>query len=275
MTPAPDMNAKDDDEHESIKTPVKRLFEGCDDEGEEVVEFGAQKRAKKEQDARVAAIQEEMLPKPIRKARKAAAAQNEPQEMETGGSEEVPGMGKGKAKGRGRGKGRGKGKASPKAKSSPKAKAKTQKIPISPSIKKERSRRQRRQAPAPADNNEELHDELLLGILKQKLKRIDVLTFDDLKVHLLHNGGDFGESYLRKSALSVYWGRVACGVKYMEDPKYPQVFYFGVKHPRVKAYNVLMTMACTAGLLVVSFQHFVVFRFQQLDMYVSIFQKNI
>ena len=180
-------------------------------------------------------IEEEMLPKPVRKARKAAAERSaQPQVPE----ESEPSAGsQAKAKGKGKGRGHGKVKMSPNVKTA---------VVKSPAVKKERKRRQRR---APLLQTEEtLEDKIMQGLFSQHMKPVDCLTYQDLQSHLTTNGGLAG---YKRCSLSVYWGRKACGVKFKDDPAGPQIAYFAYKHPKIQSYNHLMCVAyVSAGLLV-------------------------
>ena len=204
---------------EDIPTPKKRLFQetGAEGNGEET------KKAK-----HLERIREELLPKPIRQAKQEAARQIEEPTAET------------KGKGRGRGRGRGRGAKTPVT--SPTKVS-------SPSIKKEKTRRQRK-SKDPVENEDvaTLDDKLMRGLVLQTLKPVDVLNYDDLKQHLRTNIPDTANQH---GDLSVYWNRMACGVRWLDDAAKPQVAYFAFKHPKVKSYNLLMTAAFSAGSLMV------------------------
>eukprot|EP00438_Fugacium_kawagutii_P025493 Skav224830 [mRNA] locus=scaffold3408:133009:136580:- [translate_table: standard] len=225
----PEKSDNEDEDEDDIPTPqIKRKLFDEDEAGEDEAQEKAPKLDPKA--AHMERLQEELLPKPIRAARKAKATAKG-QVDESGGSAVAD-----KGKGRGRGRGRGN--------------AKTPKKIVSPSIKKERARRQRTRAARNAQGGDEenLEDDLLRGIMVQRLKPVGVLTFDDLKSHLLTNDSDKHDCAL----LSIYWSRKACGVKWTGDASYPQVAYFSFKNPKI-AYNELMTVAYVAGVLLVSY----------------------
>ena len=183
----------------------------------------------------MAKIQEELLPKEIRDARKKAKVEEVLAE-----SASSAGKGKGGKGGRG-GKGRGRGRG--KVQQSPNLK-----VPISPSIKKEKVRRARKTKP-PTENEDlnELNDDGLQNRFLGVLKPVDALTFETLKEHLRGK-----EDSWTVADLSVYWGRKACGVRWLQDPAKPQVAYFALKHAKVTQYNVLMAISHHAGILMAS-----------------------
>lgn len=220
------------DEIDEITTPKRKLFDQSGDEGECSPQPDRQEHLKR--------LENEMLPKPVRKARKGKAAEPVAQSEEvpkesapSGGSEA-----KGKSKGKGRGRGNGKNVLK-----SPKVKAS---VLQSPAVKKEKKRRQRR---APLILTEEtLEDKIMQGLFAEHMKPVDCLTYQDLQTHLTTNGGLSG---YKRCSLSVYWGRKACGVKFKGDPAEPQIAYFAYKHPKIASYNHLMCVAyVSAGLLV-------------------------
>ena len=209
---------------QEIETTRKRLFE----------DPGEPQHTEAQKAARIQAIQDAMLPKEIKQTRQAIA--------------EVTGAGDSAVTGK-VSRGRGKGKKTEKGqKTSPN----TKKVIQSPSIQKEKKRRARgSKKEEPKDLVETLEDQLLQGVFLQQLKAVDVLTFDDLKKHLLTHGNDLEH---KRGVLSIYWGRTAVGIKWTEDPKTPQVAYFSFKAPDPKLvnYNHLMTLAYSAGTVLVS-----------------------
>ena len=222
-----------DEEH--IPTPKKRLFpDGAEEPEPKKASPVPAKSPSKGDLSKIDQIQEELLPKPIRNARKQLATT---EVKESGAS----------SSGKGRGKGAGK-----KKNNSPNVKN----VVKSPAVKKEKKRRARKGQPKEEniDLIESMEDQLLQGVFIQQLKPVDVLTYDDLKAHLNKADSDF-----TRSALSVYWGRAACGVKWIADPKGSQVAYFAFKltESMGMTYNHMMTLAFSAGMVLVSFQQFV------------------
>lgn len=219
------------DEIDEVTTPKRKLFDQSGDEQECSPQPDRREHLKR--------LENEMLPKPVRKARKGKAA--EPVVQSEVPEESAPSAGS-EAKGKGKGKGRGRGNGK-KVVKSPKVKAS---ILQSPAVKKEKKRRQRR---APLILTEEtLEDKIMQGLFVEHMKPVDCLTYQDLQTHLTTNGGLSGYKWC---SLSVYWGRKACGVKFKGDPAEPQIAYFAYKHPKIASYNHLMCVAyVSAGLLV-------------------------
>ncbi len=222
-------------DEESIPTPKKRLFPDGAEEPEPKKASPVPAKPPSEVDpSKVDQIQEALLPKKIRNARKQLA---HTEAKESGAS----------SSGKGRGKGGGK-----RTKKSPNVKQ----VVKSPAVQKEKKRRARKGQPKEEniDLIESMEDQLLQGVFVQQLKPVDVLTYDDLKAHLIKADSDF-----TRSTLSVYWGRAACGVKWIADPKGSQVAYFAFKSTESMGmnYNHIMTLAFSAGMVLVSFQQFV------------------
>lgn len=230
----------DDDGEElvdtSMVTPKKRLFQ---DEKElflspvEEAPDGVELTEEEKKQNHLARIQHELVPKPVRDARKQSKVDEVPADPEASAR-----AGKGGRGGKGRGRGRGKGLKSPNVK-----------VPISPSIKKEKVRRARKtKTPTANEDLAEMNDDGLQKRILKILKPVDALTFETLREHLRGKEGSW-----TTADLSVYWSRAACGVRWLQDPAKPQVAYFAIKHQNVTQYNLLMTLSHQAAVFMVSF----------------------
>lgn len=249
-TPYYEPHKDEDSEGEDVdmSNVKKRLFDSDDEDMpcKKVKDHTTKSDA--EAAAHSARLMEEMEPKPIRDAKKAAGKGKGKAKVEDTGASEVKAN-----KGRGRGgKGRGRGQKSPV-------------IKMTPAIKKERARRQRKKAERNVDDGGIEECDLIKGIVLDKLKPVDCLSFEDLKTHLLIATGWNSPApgapthgivaQFQKASTMNYWTRQASGIKYLEDPKQPQIAYFVFRHARVTNYNHLMTAACVAAMLMVSFLH--------------------
>lgn len=245
--PMPDASQENkNDEIDAMETPRKRLKPLFDASAEPVPYEDQSPRTQRVLDR----IEEALLPKPIRRARQQKKAATDAAAEASAGSSKGNGEkgSGGKGRGRGRGRGRGKKPESPFMKDINKSPL----IAKSPAVKKERARRQRKKAqqnPPPQDGN--MENTVMVGLFHQLMKNVDGLTYEDLQNHLTNSPSLSGYTRAR---LSTYWGRKACGVKFVDDPSTPQVAYFAYKHPKASGYNILMSVAYISAALLVPLQ---------------------
>lgn len=131
-----------------------------------------------------------------------------------------------------------------------KNKTKVKKVDLSPFTKKEVSRRKRKEKETM--HQEAKEDEQIQGIVRQHLKNVEKLTYEDVKLYLRKH---LTNSKPHEFKLNEYWGRPACGIKVpaLGDgslKKAPEVVYIGRYGTCAEGWNY--NMACvyvTASLM--------------------------